>query len=95
MRPSGANQTEVSSSACVLTPGPAVLADLAERFGVPRSARAQPAGEALPMQGPGRLARVNGERPEAVVGQLELFRALAEENERQQQVGSPTAYTYP
>jgi hypothetical protein len=28
---------------------------------------------------------VNGERRDAVLGQLELFRALAEDNEREQQ----------
>jgi hypothetical protein len=31
---------------------------------------------------------VNGERRDAVLGQLELFRALAEDNEREQQLGS-------
>jgi hypothetical protein len=37
---------------------------------------------------------VNGERREAVLGQLELFRADAERHERAQQLGS-LAYAYP
>ncbi len=44
---------------------------------------------------PNRLCVVNGERREAVLGQLELLRGFAEKNERGQQVGSLTAYTYP
>jgi hypothetical protein len=38
---------------------------------------------------------VKGERREAVVVQLELFRAIAAENEQAQQLGSLAAYTYP
>lgn len=34
------------------------------------------------------------ERHDAVLRQLELFRALAEENEREQQLGSFTVYAY-
>jgi hypothetical protein len=36
----------------------------------------------------------NGQRRDAVLRQLELFRALAEDNEREQKLGS-TAHTYP
>jgi hypothetical protein len=38
---------------------------------------------------------VNGHRRDAVVRELEVFRALAEHNEREQQLGSLTAYAYP
>jgi hypothetical protein len=37
---------------------------------------------------------VNGQRRDAVLWQLELFRALAEDNERERKLGS-TAHTYP
>jgi hypothetical protein len=36
----------------------------------------------------------NGQRRDAVLRQLELFRALAEDNEREQKLGS-TAHAYP
>ena len=38
---------------------------------------------------------MNGKRRDAVVRELELFHALAEHNEREQQLGSLTAYAYP
>jgi hypothetical protein len=38
---------------------------------------------------------VIAERHDAVLRQLELFRVLAEENEREQQLGSFTVYAYP
>ena len=41
-----------------------------------------------------RLCAVNGERREAVLRQIELFRAHAERNERAQQLGS-MSYAYP
>ncbi len=44
---------------------------------------------------PNTLWLVDGERREAVLRQLELFRAFAEDNERAQQLGSLTAYAYP
>jgi len=38
---------------------------------------------------------VSGKRRDAVLGELELFQAFAEYNEREQQLGSLTAYAYP
>jgi hypothetical protein len=38
---------------------------------------------------------VDAERREAVLRQLEVFRAFAEDNERAQQLGALTAYAYP
>jgi hypothetical protein len=51
-------------------------------------------GRPVAAVGANRLCEVNGERREAVLRQLELFRADAEGNERAQQLGS-MSYAYP